>query len=50
MSWSEFAAGTLRAQPLGVNPSVETILDWHTCRLLSVPSQRETPLMQPPHA
>src|SRR6516164_7686779 len=31
--------GTFWAQCLGVNPSVETIVDWHTCRSMDFPIQ-----------
>jgi len=31
--------GTVLAQSVGVNPSVETKCDWHTCRLTVFPTQ-----------
>ncbi len=33
------AVGTNWAQSFGVNPSVETICNWHTCRSLDFPTQ-----------
>src|ERR1700681_3941547 len=35
--------GTLRKHDLGVNPSVETIRNWHTCRSMDFPSQTSSP-------
>ncbi len=31
--------GTLPAHPVGVNPSVETVWNWHTCSSIVFPSQ-----------
>jgi len=33
------AVATIWAQSNGVNPAVETIFDWHTCRSMDFPLQ-----------
>jgi hypothetical protein len=37
-------SGTLLAQGTGVNPSVETVWNWHTCSLMIFPSQTSSSL------
>jgi len=46
LSGAEFDAGWAqnRAQFFGVNPSVETVWNWHTCRLMVFPSQTSSSL------